>query len=220
MSRTVKQIVYNVPGVINTVEDLTQNLFQQNGKKVTKLGIQAPAGTRFYINTTDQDANKIECLMGKTGMYELDEDNLIIQHLSFVKQFEKILDSDKTKAYITIGNEIIETAIQNRTYRFNYEDWRKHEEQTSSKVENSEGQIIATSQNYCKITSNIETTGIKRDPNTVLDDEKIKIENIYYDEYIFGYKYILQAENGIYDENAAKPIDFKNIIIDYVEEDV
>lgn len=220
MARTVKQIVYNVPGVTNTVEDLTQNLFQQNGKKVTKLGIQAPVGTRFYINTTDQDINKIECLMGKTGMYELDENDLIIQYLSFVKQFEKILDNDKTKAYITIGNEIIETAIQNRTYRFNYEDWGKHEKQTSSKVENSEGQIIATSQNYCKINSNIETTGIKRNPNTVLNDEKIKIENIYYDEYIFGYKYILQAENGIYDENAAKPIDFKNIIIDYVEEDV
>lgn len=221
MARTVKQIVYNVPGVANTVDDLTKNLFQ-SGKKVIKLGIQAPSGTKFYINTTDQDVNKIECLIGKTGMYELDENNLIIQHLSFVQQFEKTFDSEKTQAYIAIGKEIIETAIQNREYRFNYSNYSSYEDQTSIEIKNDKDEVVATSQTYCKIKDTITNVGEgnKRDPNSVSADDKIKIENIYYDEYIFGYKYILQAENGIYNENADKPIDFKNIIIDYVEEDV
>lgn len=224
MGKVVKQIIYNVPGVKNTKDDLTSgNLF--SGENVIKLGVQAPTGTKFKINTTDQDANVIECLMGKTGLYELDEDNLIIKYLSFVQQFEKTFNGDKTKAYITIGKEIIDTAIQNRTYRFNYTNYEDstYNTTTTKKVVDDEQKVIAESDKYCKILDTItdETNkDNKRDLSAVSETEKIKIENLYYNEYMLGYKYIFQAENGVYDENTQQPIQLKNIIIDYVVEEV
>lgn len=211
MARTVKQIVYNVPGVANTVEDLTQNLFQQSGKKVTKLGIQAPAGTRFYINTTNQDVNKIECLIGKTGMYELDEDNLIIQHLSFASQYKKVFNKDKTQAYANAGKNIITIVGYNRDMRYKYVDWKNYQSVAELTVYQDE---TVTYRELDK--DRLEKYGTERTEDITLEQMN-EIEDIYYEDYLTGYNLIIKAENGLYDDSDV--IVFQNIIIDYVEED-
>lgn len=74
----VGQLYYNV--IVNganesNIEDIkAKNIIE--GKIITKLGIQAPAGTRAYIN------NKT-ILIGRTGIYELDDD-ILINSISFV----------------------------------------------------------------------------------------------------------------------------------------
>lgn len=76
--------------------DITQNVVTGSG--YTKVGIQAPAGTRAILNT-----NKT-ILIGRTGIYELDED-IIITSLYFIKPKNYIIDEEATNEAIKEGKE-------------------------------------------------------------------------------------------------------------------
>lgn len=60
-----------------------------NEKIFTKLGIQAPSGTRFYASS-DGESGKKEIIVGKTGIFELTE-NIPINYLAFVEPAENII---------------------------------------------------------------------------------------------------------------------------------
>lgn len=76
--------------------DITQNVVTGSG--YTKVGIQAPAGTRAILNT-----NKT-ILIGRTGIYELDED-ITITSLYFIKPKNYIIDEEATNEAIKEGKE-------------------------------------------------------------------------------------------------------------------
>ncbi len=133
---TVGQIVYNVQdyqtsgGYISTsatnlnttvssannpgYNDAKIDIFDSNivdrfdSKKFTKLGVNAPPGTRFILNT-----NKT-ILIGRSGIYELDED-IIITSLQFVRPRHYIKDDAATESALNQG--IVGFS--------NAEDWRK-----------------------------------------------------------------------------------------------
>ena len=213
---TVKQIVYNVPGAETTQVngkdiDLISNIFQDSSKRVTKVGIQAPPGTKFYIDTTDSsnDVNKIECIMGKTGMYELDEKDLTIYHLSFILQYQKNFNKEKTQAYGDAGKNIITAVGNNRDMRYKYSNWKDYQSTVELTVYDD---IKVEYRDLDK--DKLEKYGQTYTPSL---EQANEIEDIYYEDYLTGYNLILKSENGLYDNGDA--VVFQNIIIDYVEED-
>lgn len=85
---TVGQVYYKViiPSdggePISTGQDIYQDIVKAVGaSKFTKLGVQAPPGTKMVFNEPD---NPKEIMVGRTGIYELDED-ISITSLRFVR---------------------------------------------------------------------------------------------------------------------------------------
>ena len=91
------QILYNVKipqdgSIITTpngIDIYTEILDQINVTAIKKLGIQAPTGTICYVN------NK-EIMIGRTGMYEL-EDVVTVSSLYFVEKQIYILNKEATE---------------------------------------------------------------------------------------------------------------------------
>lgn len=101
------QILYNVKipqdgSIITTPDgiDIYKEILDQiNVTAIKKLGIQAPTGTICYIN------NK-EIMIGRTGMYEL-EDIVTVSSLYFVKKQIYILKEDATKTQLENAKQTI-----------------------------------------------------------------------------------------------------------------
>lgn len=74
--------------------------------KMTKLGVQAPPGTKFIING---DKNIV---MGRTGVYELDED-FEVTELVFIRPRKFKLDENSTDTALKEGIEALRTAREN-----------------------------------------------------------------------------------------------------------
>lgn len=74
--------------------------------QINKLGIQAPPGTRLYINGDK------EIMVGRTGIYELDED-FKVEQLWFVRPRKYILDENQTKSALENGIKQLEEAKNN-----------------------------------------------------------------------------------------------------------
>ena len=207
MAKQIKQIVLGIPGVSDTPNvNLANNIFKD--KKVVKLGIQAPIGTRFVLGLSGVSTN-INCIIGRTGIYELDEEEkLSINLLKFIPEFEKVKDEVVTNKYLTVGEDITTAAIQNRNFRFSHENWESAEK--IEHIETLDGSTTVTYYTYKDTTSG--------EAYEISVDNKIKIEDLFYQEYIQGRQLILQGKNGIYNDLPEKPLPFKNIIIDYIEE--
>lgn len=78
---------------------ITQELLEQVGvRKITKLGIQAPPGTKFFINKNSD----FLIMVGRTGVYEI-EDGPSIESLQFVQPNEFTLDTYETQQRINLG---------------------------------------------------------------------------------------------------------------------
>ncbi len=77
----------------------------------SKVGIQAPPGTKIIMNKT---GNKI-IMIGRTGVYELDE-NINIDYMSFVQPIKYKLDQEATDNAMADGEEALRAA---ETYRKN-----------------------------------------------------------------------------------------------------
>ena len=80
-----------------TMYELGANLvnFYGGAKQFNKLGIQAPPGTKAVINGK-------EIMVGRTGIYELDED-IAITTLRFERPRKYIKDEDASKAAEAAG---------------------------------------------------------------------------------------------------------------------
>ena len=142
MAKQIKQIVFGIPGINDTPDvNLADNVFKD--KKVVKLGIQAPIGTHFVLGLSGVSTN-INCIIGRTGIYELDEEEkLSINLLKFSPEFEKVKDEVVTNKYLTVGEDITTAAIQNRNFRFSHENW-----ESAEKIEHTETLDGSTTVNY------------------------------------------------------------------------
>lgn len=77
-----------------------------------KMGIQAPPGTRIMIN------DDREILIGKTGVYELNED-VMITKLYFIKPKNYLFDSETTNLLLSEGKSEILAAETARSEAMN-----------------------------------------------------------------------------------------------------
>lgn len=130
MADNIGQILYKVkvpqdgsitsnPSNIN----IFNNILNQIGvSSIKKLGIQAPNGTICYVNGQ-------EIMIGRTGMYELDE-VIIVSSLYFVKKQIYILDSSATADQL--------------------EDSKRRIDQLEAKRQADTAQLIKTDPDYYK----------------------------------------------------------------------
>ena len=132
------QIVYNVEdyagtgGIISTAledkKNYTENYFENNKKtkinifnsnifqqygasNITKLGIQAPPGTKFAFSTRTTDNDEIQgpqIMMGQSGIYELDDLNM--DGLIFFRPKGYALDIEASDQLIYEGKGIMSKA--------------------------------------------------------------------------------------------------------------
>lgn len=92
---TIGQIYYNVVDNNNgSYISSGQNIFNDivstmggGNTRFTKLGVQAPPGTKVVLNNTKT------IMVGKTGIYELD-DNIYIDNMYFVRPMRYIKDEE------------------------------------------------------------------------------------------------------------------------------
>ena len=97
MSYAIKQERYYKNGDTenNTItkDDLIDNVV--SGKTVIKLGIQAPPGTRFWVNSEPEYNRNQPVIVGITGIYEIDLTNLTyITTLKFDEASLKLIDEN------------------------------------------------------------------------------------------------------------------------------
>lgn len=114
-SATVSSVIMNADGTTSVNGnyeasriDITKNIVEGSG--YTKVGIQAPPGTRAVLNTTKT------ILIGRTGIYELEED-ILISSLYFIKPKNYILDTDATQRALDNGIAGFSAAEANRSSR-------------------------------------------------------------------------------------------------------
>lgn len=87
------------------------------GNPISKLGIQAPSGTKVHLNSGSQGDEQI-IMIGRTGMYELDE-NIKITDIYFERPRNYILDEAATTAQLLSGKKGMQDAEEKRKNRIN-----------------------------------------------------------------------------------------------------
>lgn len=110
---TVGQVYYNIVdqssgGYISSGIDIFSDIISAYGAtSFSKLGIQAPPGTQVVLNGSKQ------IIIGRTGMYELDED-ITITSIYFIRTKNYVLDEDATAAALLAGAQAILAAENTR----------------------------------------------------------------------------------------------------------
>lgn len=111
----IGQIYYRISGVGSSGIDLyTDVLAQVGASQFTKVGVQAPPGTQMVLNQLKQ------IMIGRTGIYELDED-IAITELYFIRPQNYIRDEAAEEAAKIEGQQGIEDAMTIR--RDSYLAW-------------------------------------------------------------------------------------------------
>lgn len=85
---------------------------------ISKLGIQAPSGTKVHLNSGSTNGDEQIIMIGRTGMYELDE-NINITDIYFERPRNYILDEDATGKQLSLGKDGMKTAEETRENRIN-----------------------------------------------------------------------------------------------------
>lgn len=95
---------YSTGDTNNYPNGLTSTTLQDNaltGLYVIKLGIQAPPGTKFWINMDSQNNKDRQGIIGITGIYELDlKDLTYITSLKFDKNSLENISGNSTQSLI------------------------------------------------------------------------------------------------------------------------
>lgn len=74
-----------------------------SGTLIKKIGIQGPPGTKFIIGDSNtQDSGDHTIMIGRTGVYELNDD-IIIKKLQFVRPITYRIDETASKSLTTTG---------------------------------------------------------------------------------------------------------------------
>ena len=110
----VGQVYYRVLDInsgtyISSDQDIYQDIVHNYGgaSQFTKIGIQAPPGTRAVLN-----GNKT-IMIGRTGIYELDED-IAVTNLYFIRPRKYKRDDEASNALIDSGMQAMIAAEQER----------------------------------------------------------------------------------------------------------
>ena len=161
--------------------------FYGGAKQLNKLGIQAPPGTKAVINSK-------EVMVGRTGIYELDED-IAITSLKFERPRKYIKDEAASKASELEGIAAMTAADQKR--QTSLEDLKKEYPVPPSSADDPKFQIYW--------------------------DKYETIQRTYITEYQIGYNKYAIGKNGIYvlpdpvnTESDKNYEDLYNVIVDFV----
>lgn len=168
-----------------------QNLveFYRKGASFTKVGIQAPPGTKFYAGGSESSSKVI--MVGRTGIYELD-DEIIINYLRFVTPKKYILDEVNTNQELNLGISEINAA----------EKYRADElDKLNAEYEDREKDI-----EYWNRYSQIQSIYLNGD-TTILPPLA---------GYNEGLSHYRRGVNGVYKQDGTKQL--YNIIIDFLYE--
>ena len=110
---TVGQVYYNVidnnsGSYISSGEDIFSDIVSAIGaSQFTKIGVQSPIGSQMVLN----DSKTI--MVGRTGIYELDED-IAITSMYFVRPRQYVKDEDASDAALEQGVAAIQAAEEER----------------------------------------------------------------------------------------------------------
>lgn len=111
---TVGQIYYNVidnnsGSYASSKEDIYTDLVTQVGaSQFNKVGVQAPPGTKMVMNESKQ------IMIGRTGIYELDED-IAITNMYFIRPRKYEKDEEASQQAIQQGTAGMQKADAERT---------------------------------------------------------------------------------------------------------
>ena len=174
--------------------DIYNDIISQFKKgNFNKLGIQAPPGTKFYINSSTSPI-----MVGRTGIYELDESiNVISLKFEAPKNYE--LNEGKTQEHL------VEGINQTKAAKNFYDTYMAKIAGLSG---NTDSQGNYTSQ-YWKDYNVIYQGG------TLSNGENIEVG--YSAQMEGAYNSMIQGINGVYDEKGVKEIN--NVIIDFLIEE-
>ena len=169
----------------------TENVFKNFSQSIYKLGIQAPPGTKFYIDgqiDVDEEGKVVkysgqEIIVGRTGIYELDDD-IKVERLVFARPKMYTIDVYQTNNYVSDGVRQMEKAKT---------DFDKAYRQLKLEQEA---------------------------PNSTITNEKFweqyeVIHNKYLTEYNAARARYIKGLAGVYVENDYLQ-DLKNVIIDFM----
>lgn len=189
----IKQIIINLDG--NTTSGVTNEYAQlvPKGKFWTKIGIQAPAGSKFLIN-------KNTFYMGNREVFELD--GIEINTFNFEEQHEYVIDEEATKK----AKEEYEIYLQACKW------WGNNQVESGANYDEAliwaNGEVIIY---YNKQADGTYDFSLSRKTGWMSDDQ-INFEGVNGIS-----KMAARASGGIYKEGNA--IILKDVIIDYVEEE-
>lgn len=182
----------------STIEGTTLNIYsdivsQFKKGNFNKLGIQAPAGTKFYINSSTSPI-----MIGRTGIYELDEDiNVNFLRFEAPKNYE--LNEAETQKHLANG------VSQSKTAKTFYDNYMI---KIAGLPGNKDSQGNYTAQYW-------------QDYNVVYQggtlSNKEVIETGYAAQMEGAYSEIIRGINGVYEEKGVKEIN--NVIIDFLIEE-
>lgn len=163
----IGQMYYNYKGKENTslpsgITTIYENLVESD-KIFTKLGVQAPPGTQFVIN------NNITIMIGRTGIYELDDD-IEITSLYFIPPMVYNKDEEQTENTVINGNVTIENAIEELN------NIKNNELSDTGKLEQYQGQIAKLQEGSAMLSQGLN--GIYT-ASTEGDLENVIIDFIY-----------------------------------------
>lgn len=187
---------YTTSTVNGETLNIYKNIVSQVGKgNFSKLGIQAPAGTQFYINDTNSPI-----MIGRTGIYELDED-VNVSLLQFKAPINYILDEAATQQ--ALENGINQTSAAEAFYN-TYFTMINNKTQCPDNFDANDNKTTSYWKDY-----NVIANGGTLSNGTNLPKG--------YTEQMEGAQALLiRGINGIYSEDGVKEID--NVIIDFLYE--
>ena len=70
----------NYPNYEDYPGELTKRNIFNDYNSISQLGIQAPPGTKFALSAIAENSEDY-LIMGRNGVYELDEDEIVIKYL-------------------------------------------------------------------------------------------------------------------------------------------
>lgn len=185
---------YQTSSIGGTRLDIYNDIVSQFKKgNFNKLGIQAPPGTKFYINSSTSPI-----MIGRTGIYELDED-INVSSLKFEAPKNYELNEGKTQEHLVEGINQTKAA---KTFYDNYMT------KIAGLPGNKDSQGNYTAQ-YWKDYNVIYKGG------TLSNNENI--ETGYSAQMEGAYSSMIQGINGVYDVKGVKEIN--NVIIDFLIEE-
>lgn len=183
---------------LNIYEDIVSQLKRGN---FSKLGIQAPPGVIFYINASTSSTSKEPIRMGRTGIYELDED-VNVSSLFFEELPNYVRDEEETAKRLQEGLNQLQAA---KAFYDNEMKYIADKEKFPDNLDDKGNFTASYWADYAKVYNG----------GTLSNGESI---DTGYSTMMEGaYSAIIQGLNGIYKVDGTKEID--NVIIDFLIEE-
>lgn len=129
METIVGQLVYNLDdydntgGTVSTItkDQLYKNFFDGvwSNYQIKKIGIQAPPGTKIRISTNAGASTAQEIMIGRNGIYELEDEFVRIKYFCFIRQPKWVYDAEATDTKKVNGEEALNRAKEDFIKKLN-----------------------------------------------------------------------------------------------------